>query len=207
MGYTNLRTQYDHPAFAINVMYNYNPYLPIGAEIQIGTLSGGGLTQKLDSAGRQYTNKYKALVIHADFLLGTAIDYQDSWLLQILKNFYIGTGFGLISNSNTVQRTNIILSRGPLTYVFPGSDNSINLMIPIRAGYEFKIFDAYNVPRAAIDIGYIHNFAFGEGLDGYDDPTSKFKNNAIDQYRQIVVGVKFFFGKTVSYNKLIRNFN
>ena len=188
-------------------MYNYNPYIPIGVEFQVGTLSGGGTDQKLDSAGRKYSNSYKALLIHADFMLGSAIDYQDNWLLQILKNFYLGTGVGLISNSNTVQRTNVIPSRGPLTYVFPGSDNSINVMIPIRAGYEFKIFDAYNVPRAAIDVGYIHNFVFGEGLDGYDDPTAKFKNNAIDQYRQIVVSVKFFFGRTVSYNKLIRNFN
>jgi hypothetical protein len=47
---------------------------------------------------------------------------------------------------------------------------------------------------------------FGEGLDGYDDPSNKFKNNATDQYSQIVIGVKFSLGNVTSYNKLIRSF-
>jgi len=52
----------------------------------------------------------------------------------------------------------------------------------------------------------VHNIVFGEGLDGYDDPTSKFKNNATNQYRQFMIGFKYFFGTTVSYNKLVRTY-
>jgi len=205
-GYTNLQRQDSHPAFSVNLIYNYNPYLPVEIEYQQGTLSGGGLTIATDKYGRKYTNKYQAVLLHADVQLGATIDYEDSWVLTALRNFYAGTGVGFISNNNTVQRTNVISSNGPATYIFPGSNKNIGLMVPIRAGYEFKIFDAYNEPSWAIEVGYIHSFVFGEGLDGYNDPSTKFKNNAIDQYRQIVVGVKYYFGTVVSYNKLIKTF-
>jgi hypothetical protein len=206
-GYTNIPRQDSHPAFSLNFIYNFNPYLPIVAEFQKGTLSGGGLTVDKDKYGRMYTNKYTAFVLHADFQMGAGIDYEGSTVLSIIKNFYVGSGIGLIMNSNTVQRTNLIAANGPLTYVFPGSDKSTNFTVPLRVGYEFKIYDSYNEPSMAIDIGYIHNFVFGEGIDGYDDPTGKFKNNATNQYRQIVIGIKYNFGTVVSYNKLIRHFN
>jgi hypothetical protein len=201
-GYTNITKQYYHPAFNVNFIYNYNPYVPITAEIQIGQLSGGGLTPNLDPYGRMYTNNYKALLFHGDFQLGGGIDYEGSWILQIVKNFYGGTGFGFISNSNKVQRTSV----NDPTYVFPGKDNSIAIMVPLRFGYEFRFFDSYDEPSMAIDIGYIHNLVFGEGLDGYNDPPSKFKNNATDQYSQITIGFKYYFGNVVSYTKLVRTF-
>ena len=205
-GYTNLNKQYEHPGFDLKFVYNYNPYIPLEVEIQKGTLSGGGLTQNLDFYGRKYTNNYIALVAHLDVQLGSLIDYSNNDFLGFIKNFYVGAGVGLIANSNTVQRTNVIASNGSLTYVFPGSDGGIDVMVPLRFGYEFKIYDSFDEPGFAIDIGYIHNFAFGEGLDGYNDPESKFKNNAIDQYRQIYVGFKYYFGNVTSYNKLIRSF-
>ena len=202
-GYTNITQQNSHIGFNVNAIYNFNPYIPIEAELQIGQLSGGGLTPNLDPYGREYSNNFKAFVVHGDFQLGAGIDYSDSWFLNIVKNFYAGTGVGIISNTNKVQRT----SPYDPTYIFPGKDNSIDLMVPIRVGYEFKIYDDYNEPSMAIDVGYVHSFVFGEGLDGYNDPSSKFKNNAIDQYRQITIGFKYFFGNVVSYNKLMRNFN
>jgi hypothetical protein len=54
-----------------------------------------------------------------------------------------------------------------------------------------------------INVGYITNITWGEGLDGYDDSSKNFKNNAPDLYRQIVVGVKFNFGPTRSFYKSI----
>jgi hypothetical protein len=151
-----------------------------------------------------YTNHFEGLILHGDFQLGEVVDYTESYFMSAIKGFYIGSGGGIIFNSNTVQRTNVILSNGPSTYVFPGSNSSINLTIPLRIGYEFKLFNEYEEPWMAINIGYVHNLVFGEGLDGYDDPSSKFKNNATNQYRQIVVGVRFNFGNVTSYNKVIR---
>lgn len=205
-GYTNVQRQDNHISENVNFTYNYSPYIPVTAELQFGTLSGGGLTPKLDRYGRQYTNQYEAFVVHADFQLGEVIDYSESGVLNILKNIYFGSGVGFVFNNNTVQRTNIIAANGPTDYVFPGSDNSINLIVPLRFGYEFKIYNDFQEPYMAIDLGYVHNMVFGEGLDGYDDPSSKFKNNATNQYRQITIGVKFNFGNITSFNKLIRRF-
>jgi hypothetical protein len=205
-GYTNVQRQDNHVSENINFIYNYSPYIPITAELQFGTLSGGGITPDKDPFGRMYTNKYEAFVVHADFQLGEVIDYSESDILNIVKNFYIGSGVGAVFNNNTVQRTNLYPQNGPLTYVFPGSDNSVNLTIPLRFGYEFKIYNDFQEPYMAIDLGYVHNLVFGEGLDGYDDPSTKFKNNATNQYRQIVIGVKFNFGNVTSFNKLIRRF-
>ncbi|MDB4922139.1 hypothetical protein [Mucilaginibacter sp.] len=205
-GYTNVPRQNNSIGFNANLTYNYNPYLPIELEIQKGKLSGGGLTVDKDRFGRKFTNNFIALYLHADVQLGSFIDYGNGWFLNVVKNFYVGSGIGLVRNNNTVQRTNVILANGPLTYVFPGSDQSTNYAIPLRFGYEFKIFDSYDQPGWAIDIGYVHNLVFGEGLDGYDDPTSKFKNNATNQYRQFTIGFKYFFGTTVSYNKLVKEY-
>jgi hypothetical protein len=213
-GYTNITKQFNHIAFNVNAIYNFNPYMPVEAEIQSGTLSGGGLSPtggldpSLDPYGRGYTNHYVAVVFHVDAQLGSAIDYSGSWILNIIKNFYVGTGFGLISNNNNSIRYSVNAPPypDPGYYKFPGVDHNIDFMIPLRAGYEFKIFDDYNEPSMAIDIGYVHSFAFAEGLDGYDDPESKFKNDAIDQYRQVTIGFKYYFGRVVSYNKLIRDF-
>jgi hypothetical protein len=216
-GYTNITRQDNHIGANINFIYNYSPYIPVTAELQFGTLSGGGLTPKYDPFGREYTNHYEAFLLHADFQLGEVIDYSESDILNIIKNFYFGTGVGIVFNSNVVQRTNLyygedvpgygkVPNYGPASYVFPGSDSRINLTIPMRFGYEFKLYNDYEEPYMAIDLGYTHNLVFGEGLDGYDDPPSKFKNNATDQYRQLVIGIKFFFGNITSYNKLIRRF-
>jgi hypothetical protein len=201
-GYTNITTQYSHPGVNFNFIYNYNPYLPVEAEFQAGTLSGGGPLPSQDPYGRQYVNNYKAFVLHADYQLGGGIDYTTSWIARVAKDLYIGTGIGFLDNDNTVQRTSIYEP----SYVFPGKDKSINIMFPLRFGYEFKFYDAYDEPSIAIDIGYVHTIAFGEGMDGYNDPPSRFKNDALDQYRQITINFKYFFGNVTSYNKLIRQF-
>lgn len=205
-GYTNIPRQDNDIAFQGSLIYNYNPYLPIELEIQKGHLSGGGLTVDKDKFGRKFTNNFLAVYLHADVQLGSFIDYENDWFLNVVKNFYVGSGIGLVRNNNTVQRTNVILANGGPDYVFPGSDKSTNYAIPLRVGYEFKIFDSYNEPGWAIDIGYVHNLVFGEGLDGYNDPPSKFKNNATNQYRQFTIGFKYFFGTTVSYNKLVKTY-
>jgi len=211
-GYTNVNRQDEHIGANINFIYNYSPYIPVTAELQFGTLSGGGLIPSKDRYGRQYKNNYEAFLVHADFQLGEVIDYSQSGILNILKNFYFGSGVGFVFNNNIVQRYNIYYGEnglpyfGPATYRFPGSDNSINMIVPLRFGYEFKLHNYYNEPYIAIDLGYVHNLVFGEGLDGYDDPSSKFKNNATNQYRQVQIGIKFYFGNITSFNKLIRRF-
>jgi hypothetical protein len=54
-GYTNIQRQDNHVGANISFIYNYSPFIPVAAELQFGTLSGGGLTPKLDQFGRIYT--------------------------------------------------------------------------------------------------------------------------------------------------------
>lgn len=202
-GYTNVARNYDEKAYNVNLIYNYSPYLPVAVEYQWGKLTGGGLTVDRDKYRRQYSNNYKALILHADLYAGEIIDYEDSFFKNFLKNFFIGTGIGAISNNLTVQRTSL----DDPNYVFPGDNSGINIMIPLRAGYEIRLYGAYDQPFVGLILGYNHSLVFGEGLDGYNDPAGTFKNNALSQYRQITVGLRVNFGNEVSYTKSIRGGN
>lgn len=191
-------------SFAVAGYYNLTPYIPIGLEVQFGGISGGSIVN--DPHRRQYNNHYKALVLHGDIGLGEIMDYDGNFFLHAVKDFYVGTGVGLISNNMAfVQRTNLIGSTElPVgSYTFPGPDKSINLMVPIRLGYEFKIYSSYGEPFINFNIGYIHNLTWGEGLDGYNDPSSGFKNNAQDIYGQFMIGLKINFGTSNPYYKAI----
>ncbi|MET3977983.1 hypothetical protein ABIB62_000549 [Mucilaginibacter sp. UYP25] len=200
--YADLKKEYNNKSFALTLNYFYTPYVPIGLEFQIGKLSGGGTDLKIDKDGRQYENNYKAVIVHMDVQAGEIMNYQGSTVLNVLKNFYLGSGIGGIMNSVKTQRVSVI---NP-PYMFPGTDSGVNLIIPLRFGYEFKFYNEYDQPNIRLDIGYQHNITFGEGIDGYADPTTKFKNNALDQYRQITVGIKVNFGGQNSYDKEIRGY-
>lgn len=196
----DLKKQYNDLGYHANFTYYYNPYVPIEIELQLGKLRGGGDNVADDKDTRKFLNTYKALMIHIDYQLGDAIDYQRNGFLNIIKNFYGGIGFGAILNSVAVNRNSLLVP----SYVFPGNNKSVNLIVPIRFGYEFKIYDYYGIPKFGINLGYVHNVTFGEGLDGYDDPNAKFKNNAPDQYRQVVIGLKYNFGYESGYDKTIK---
>ena len=56
-GYTNLTKQDYHVGESLNFVYNYSPYIPITAELQFGSLSGGGAYPSGDKYGRQYVNQ------------------------------------------------------------------------------------------------------------------------------------------------------
>jgi hypothetical protein len=202
--YADLKTANDGKSFSIAGYYNLTPYIPIGLELQSGDLSGGSI--ETDTHKRQFKNQYLALIAHGDFTLGEVIDYDNSFFMRLFKDIYFGTGVGLISNKMAfIQRTNLNPSEAyPVgTYTFPGTDRSLELLVPLRFGIDLKIYSNYSEPFMSVNIGYVHNITWGEGLDGYTDPSSGFKNNSPDQYRQIVVGVKFNFGSTVPYNKSI----
>lgn len=184
---------------SLALYYNLSPYMPVGLEIQSGQLSGG--SRYTDPNTREYKNQYLAAAVHGDFFLGQIIEYDNSGFMRLIKDIYLGGGLGVIKNNMTyIQR--VKLNSNP-PYVFPGQDQSTNVMVPLRVGYEFKIYNGYGDQIFGINLGYIHNITFGEGLDGYADPASNFKNNAPDQYRQIVVGIKFNFGPVGSFFKSI----
>lgn len=188
-------------AFFINGNYNLSPFTTLTAELQIGKLAGGD--PKSDQHTRAFVNSYKAILFYTDLQLGEYIDYRDRKLLNVLKNFYAGTGFGAIHNQMSfVQRTSL---NNP-GYIFPGEDSSTELMLPVRLGYEFKFYDYYHEPKIRLSLTYQQNWVYGEGLDGYNDPPGTFKNYHVDRYSLFSVGLRYGFGIPISYRKPIRSF-
>jgi hypothetical protein len=84
-----------------------------------------------------------------------------------------------------------------LQYTPAGDNNAQTPFLPVRIGYEFKLYNQYSQPSVKIDIGYQYNFMFGDNLDGY---TSAGNNDA---YAQFTIGVKFAIGGVTSYRKQI----
>lgn len=195
-----VQQHYDY-AGSLNLTYYKTPYVPFTLEAQFGTLSGGDRRGIYDVSGREYKNNYKALMFHVDLQAGEIIDYSRSVLMNAIKGFYLGAGVGFIHNDmGFIQR------KSPFdpNYIFPGLDRSTNFIVPLRFGYEFKVFNNYNEPQLRIAIGLQQNITFAEDLDGYDDTKAASKRKLVpDMYRQISIGFKYSFGGANSYRKPI----
>jgi len=217
---TDVPTQTTHPAYNFNASYNYTPYTVFTLEYEFGRLSGGygdyyndaskGVTDatalaniatdyaKIDPYLRYYYNNFQSIAIHADVQLGEFIDYSDDgFITGIAKNIYIGTGIGMVYNNIT----SINRISPDSTYAYGGADHSNNVMIPIRFGYQFKFYNAYDEPSVLAEIGYQMNYVFGYGLDGYSDPLFTTRN--YEQYGGFHIGLKFNFGNVTSYRKSV----
>ena len=194
LGFTDLVHQ--NPGYSINghINYNFSPYVPVSLELQHGQISGGGDTYALDKSLRKYRNNFTAALIRIDLQLGEIVPF-DNPVIDLFKNFYAGFGFGGIYNQ---VLTNRIKPDGS-HYYFPGKNSSLEFLASGRIGYVIKIYNSFNEPTYGINICYIHNFDIGDNLDGYNDPTSKFKNKDTDHYRQFSIGITYNFGTIVPY--------
>lgn len=172
---------------AVTFNYNQSPFINYILEVQIGKLEGGDSTK--DALGRQFVNNFAAFYFRAQLQMGEIIDYAQSPAANAFKNFYISSGVGyLINHMTNIHQTSLTM---PVVY------NSTEIVIPLRVGYEFKIFNDYGEPRFRVDIAYQKNFVLGDELDGFVAN----KNN--DAYSQITIGVKYALGSFVSYRKQI----
>lgn len=197
----DLREHLNKGAAFVNFNYNFSPFTTGTVELQFGQLGGGHPNTDKDT--RAFINTYEAVIIYADFQAGEIINYQDRRVLNILKNFYVGTGFGFIHNQMTFIQRQSLSDPG---YIFPGRDNSIEAMLVFRGGYEFKFYNQYHEPGVRLDVGFEENLAYGEGLDGYADPPSQFRNDHVDRYAFVHIGLKYNFGIPISFRKPIRRF-
>jgi len=225
-GSTSVLNQSSHGAYNFNLGYNVSPYINVTLDYQFGTLSGGYNEyynkaaaaldptkesydslllniplqyNKTDPYHLSYTNSFQALNLHVDVQLGEFMDYAgDGMIAKAAKNIYVGTGIGLVFNS--ISNNNSRLSPDS-TYYIGGEDNSQNIMIPLRVGYQFKVYNNYDEPYLLVELGYQHNYILGYGLDGFADPlvlTKKF-----EQYSGFSFGIKFNFGSITSYRRPI----
>jgi hypothetical protein len=225
-GSTNVKSESSHPSYNFNLGYNVTPYVNVVLDFQFGKLSGGyneyfpkavaGISYTdpnyltllqalnttyniLDPYHLNYTNNYQMLTLNANVQLGEFMDYTpDNFLYRSLKNVYVGTGLGLVFNN--ISDNNSRLSPDS-TYYIGGEDLSQNVVIPLRIGYQFKVFNNYDMPNILVEFSYQHNWVLGYGLDGYADPLVVIKR--FEQFSGFHAGIKFNFGSVTSYRRPI----
>lgn len=176
--------------------FYFTPFITAGLEAQMGIIKGGDKVN--DPHLREFTNAYKAFILNGKVRAGEFTDFYYSDFLNYTKGFYIGTGLGIIQNN----MNEVVRYKG--SYKFPGEDKSTNIVLPINVGIDFYFPNGWGDIRYVLNINYQTNFAFGEGLDGYNDPPAKFQNNAPDMYNFFSVGFKYTFGYKGLTGKSIR---
>jgi len=188
----NAQTQTTTQSIHFNFTYNYTPFTNFVFEVQIGKLTGGDSVTT--STGRYFNNDFSAYIFRGQLQFGEFLDYSNSPFNNAIKNLYVSAGAGYIINHIT-QISRISEQTGAYT---PGLNSSNEPFIPLRIGYEFKIFNKYQQPSTKIDVGYEYNLTFGDGLDGF----SASKRQEI--YTQFTIGLKFAIGgDIISYRKQI----
>ncbi|MEO8887260.1 MAG: hypothetical protein ABI367_14435 [Mucilaginibacter sp.] len=190
--YGDAETKTTTKSLHVNFNYNVSPFINYVFEGQTGDLRGGDAATT--PSGRQFTNNFTAFVFRGQVQAGEIMDYSHSRIANALKNFYLSTGIGYVISHMTYINRNSILIPG---YSTDGLDNSNQLFIPARIGYEFKVFNKYNQPSFKVDLGYQYNFVLGDNLDGFTAGTAK------DAFSQITLGFKFALGGFTSYRKQI----
>jgi hypothetical protein len=191
--YTDAQTVTSTRSGHFNFNYNVTPFVNYVIEYQTGTLQGGD--SLLTTTGRQFNNNFSAVMFRGQIQMGEIIDYSQSKVANAFKNLYISSGIGFVVNHMTeINRASIQV---PGFYT-DGENNSNQIVIPARIGYEMKFYNKYNAPGFKIDAGYQYNFIMGDGLDGYKAGTGK------DSYSQFSIGIKFAIGGIATYRKQIK---
>ena len=191
--YGDAETITSTPSINFNLTYNVTPYVNFVFETQLGRLSGGDSLKT--RSGREFNNDFAAFIFRGQLQLGELFDYSKVPLFNAVKNFYVSAGVGYVFNNITaISRHSYIVP----SYNSPGMNKSKEPFIPIRVGYEFKLFNSYQQPSVKIEIAYNYNIILGDELDGYKT------GNSNDAYSQISLGVKFALGDgIISYRKRI----
>jgi hypothetical protein len=186
------QTQTTTPTVNLNFTFNSTPYVNYVFEAQLGRIAGGdSLTT---STGRQFTGDIDAFVFRGQLQMGEIMDYSESSFKNGIKNLYISAGIGyVVSHITSINRYSV----NPSGQYTPGDLNTQEPMIPLRIGYEFKIFNKYKQPACKIDFAYAYNKVLSGNIDG-------FETGKTEAYTQICIGVKFAIGGSIiSYRKQI----
>jgi hypothetical protein len=192
--YGDVSTKKSTQGYSFNIDFNQTPFVNYILEGQFGKLAGGGVNDPL--ANRQFSTDYQYYTFRIQFQLGEVIDYSQSDFANSMKNLYAGAGVGIIYGK--VTSINRFSNSG---FYSPGENKSNQAVLPVRIGYEFKIFNQYLQPNIKIDIGYQYNYIFGDDIDGYKS------GNINDSFSQFNIGVKFSIGVIGSYRKEINYFH
>lgn len=173
-----------------NFTYNHGPFVNYVFEGQFGSLKAGDPNQ---GYGRTFENHFWAFALRVQLQVGELIDYSKSPVANAFKGFYVSTGVGYLVNHVKKGGDNSLPAG-----VQPAGDNNSQIpYIPVRIGYEIKLFNQYNDPGIKIDLGYQYNKVMNDNLDGYKAG----RHN--DAFTQFILGIKVGIGGITSYRKQI----
>lgn len=168
----------------LSFTYNYTPFMNYVVEFQAGTLAGDSLTY---TPKVRYEDQYTSLAFRFQLQAGELMDYDGSSINNALKNFYIGAGVGVIyTNTKNYSADTLAMQQ-----------QTSNIFLPLKIGYEFKVFNSYDEPWMKVDLGYQVNFTLTDRLDGLVSGNNK------DSFTQFAVNLKFELGGSTSYRKRI----
>jgi hypothetical protein len=191
--YGDAQTQTTTQSIHFNFTYNATPFTNFVLETQLGKLTGGDSLKT--TSGRYFNNDFTSFIFRGQLQFGEFLDYSRSPFKNAIKNLYVSAGVGLVIDRITqVNRYSIQL---PMVYT-PGLDRTNEPFIPLRIGYEFKVYNKYDQPAFKVDLGYEYNLVLSDNLDGL------VAGSHYDAYTQFTIGVKFAIGGAiVSYKKQI----
>lgn len=172
--YTDLPKSKTGQVFYAAIDYSFMPGLSLGLDYQNGNIKGDGLGNNKDS--RVFINSYASIALVSK--------------IYLMKWLYIGGGVGVIHN--TMVKINRDGVGDSLSY--SGNDVSNDLLIPINTGFSYYFPDYAGRPRYGINVNLQYNITLGEGLDGYDNSFTSFRNGKPDIYTYFSVGLSYRFG-------------
>ncbi|WP_423148677.1 hypothetical protein [Rubrolithibacter danxiaensis] len=182
------------PSYSIIATGDYyiTPFLTAGLEFQNGLVTGGD--RFTDPHLRYFKNNYTSITANGKISIGQVVnvDLYPKW--YFIRNLYMGTGIGVIMNNQKEIVRNKPRPDGTI-YTFPGKDKSMGLLLPAEIGMNFDLkTDYWGYTRFVVSAKYQFNVTFGEGLDGYNDPPTIFKNVSPDMLGVGSIGIKYTFG-------------
>ncbi|SDG07479.1 hypothetical protein SAMN05421827_103143 [Pedobacter terrae] len=183
--------------------FHITPFVTLGLEGQYGLIQGGDI--ETDPNNRQFVNKYTALSANVKLMLGEVVDYYQSEFLYKIRGLYAGLGIGIINNNITdiVRIKPAWAASNPGYGPFPGENKTLNMMVPLNLGFNYYINDGYGYMRYVINFNAQSTVTLGEGLDGYNDVRTQFKNFSPDIYSSFTLGFRYMLGNIKTYRRTL----
>ena len=165
----------------------------INLQAQSGTLAGAAEPGSINH--KSFQNRYKSLTINAQLFLGIFYEESNSGFLNFIRNFYGGSGYGVIINNTTNVSVAAAKTQDVVT-------NRLGI-IPVTGGYEFNVLrNGHNEPMLKVNISSVFYYVPSKGLDGYNDVHAA----SYSYFTYFGIGFKYIFAVPArphrDYNRL-----
>ncbi|PSK94602.1 outer membrane beta-barrel protein [Taibaiella chishuiensis] len=186
--FTDVKESKSAPVFGAGIQYTPLPWLGINLDLQYGTLKAGDRS-KAEVSNMEFKNNY-----FYGALTGRVYPLRllpEPMAARYLGGLYAGVGLGFISSKPEAFATTAN-GAGLVT-----DADGMQIVLPVELGYNLPLAHldksqaAYSKSLLSLNIGYRHNFAFSDKLDGYTPTWPSNKNK--DAFSTIFVALVYNF--------------